>query len=95
MPLGAGSVLGAEAFTFTLKLQVGSTGNEVVELQKFLNNAGYDVGSTDGIFGARTVTGVMKFEVANNLAGMELWSGFELCSINRGARFLHFSQKYG
>jgi hypothetical protein len=66
---GTASVLGAESYTFTLKLQMGSTGNEVVELQKFLNNAGYDVGATDGIFGAKVEAAVVKFEVANNLVG--------------------------
>ena len=64
-----GQVLGAQSFHFTLKLKMGSTGNEVTELQKFLNAAGYDCGTVDGKFGAKTKAAVIKFELANKLIG--------------------------
>jgi len=67
---GVPDVLGAETFQFSLKLQEGSTGNEVTELQNFLNAAGYNVGVADGIFGSNVKAALVKFEVANNLKGM-------------------------
>ena len=62
-----GKVLGAETFHFTLRLKRGSTGNEVLELQKFLNVAGYNCGTPDGKFGFKTKLEVIKFQVANKL----------------------------
>jgi hypothetical protein len=64
-----GQVLGAEKFIFTLLLKMGSRGNEVIELQKFLNAAGYDCGIVDGIFGKLTKAAVIKFQLANGLVG--------------------------
>jgi len=64
-----GQVLGVESFNFTLTLRMGSKGNEVIELQKFLNNAGYSVGTADGKFGAKTKAAVIKFQIANKLKG--------------------------
>lgn len=64
-----GQVLGAQSFHFTLTLKKGSKGNEVTELQKFLNNAGYNVGTPDGQFGAKTKATVIKFQTANKLIG--------------------------
>lgn len=63
------AVLGVEKFNFTLLLKIGSKGNEVLELQKFLNNAGYDCGTADGKFGQKTKNAVIKFQKANNLIG--------------------------
>ena len=62
-----GKVLGVEKFIFTLLLKKGSTGNEVLELQKFLNNANYNVGTADGKFGAKTKASVIKLQIANKL----------------------------
>jgi peptidoglycan hydrolase-like protein with peptidoglycan-binding domain len=59
----------AAGFTFTLKIQRGSSGNEVLELQKFLNNAGYPCGTPDGKFGVKTKASLIKFQIANNLTG--------------------------
>ena len=64
-----GKVLGAESFNFTQPLQNGSSGNEVMELQKFLNGAGYDAGTVDGKFGSKTEVALTKFQVANGLVG--------------------------
>lgn len=60
-------VLGATAFTFTQRLQLGSTGNEVIELQKYLNSKGYNAGNADGKFGLNTMVAVGRFQMANGL----------------------------
>lgn len=64
---GSGAVLGTESFIFTQLLKRGSSGNEVVELQKFLNEAGYECGTADGKFGAKTEAAVIKFQTDNRL----------------------------
>ena len=65
----AGQVLGAEHFNFTQLMKNGSKGNEVMELQNFLNSAGYSVGTADGKFGAKTKAALIKFQTANKLKG--------------------------
>jgi len=70
-----GQVLGAESFHFTLRLLRGSTGNEVLELQKFLNAHGFIVSATGNgsighestYFGLKTELAVIKFQAANKL----------------------------
>jgi len=62
-----GKVLGAEAFNFTQFLSQGSKGNEVKELQKFLNEAGYNSGIIDGVFGQKTKSALVNFQTANGL----------------------------
>ena len=77
-PLPApGEVLGAETapkFIFTLFLKVGppysaTVQNEVMELQKFLNTAGFGPLVVDGKFGPMTKVAVIKFQLANGLKG--------------------------
>ncbi len=68
-PAPAGQVLGAQSFHFSLTLRQGSRGNEVKELQKFLSNAGYNVGTADGVFGAKVRAAVIKFQLAYKLKG--------------------------
>lgn len=48
-------------------LKRGSTGNPVRRAQYRLTAANYDVGGVDGIFGAKTETGVKKFQQDNGL----------------------------
>ncbi len=60
-----GQVLGAEKFIFTEYMKLGSKDGEVDELQKFLNDAGYDCGAVDGIFGTKTDACVRAFQKAN------------------------------
>lgn len=68
-------VLGAEKFVFTLFLKVGppynfsAQGNEVMELQKFLDAAGYGILVVDGKFGPLTKVALIKFQLANGLVG--------------------------
>lgn len=65
----SGSVLGANTFKFTQKIKNGSKGNEVSELQKFLNAKGYDCGKADGMFGKNTEGALKKYQLANKLDG--------------------------
>ena len=46
----------------------GSSGEAVRKLQELLNAKGYDCGSVDGIFGAKTKAAVQAFQEANSLA---------------------------
>jgi peptidoglycan hydrolase-like protein with peptidoglycan-binding domain len=49
-------------------LRKGSTGNPVRRAQKRLTLAGYDTGGVDGIFGAKTESGVKTFQGDQGLA---------------------------
>lgn len=60
-----GEVLGAEKFIFTQYMKLGSKNGEVDELQKFLNDAGYNCGAVDGIFGTKTDACVRAYQKAN------------------------------
>jgi hypothetical protein len=64
-----GQVLGAESYFFTLLLKRGTSGPEVLELQKFLNLKGFDSGLADGKFGPITQASVIRFQLANGLVG--------------------------
>ena len=66
-PSTGGQVLGAEKYNFTKTLRMGSTGDEVKELQKLLNSLGFDCGPVDGKFGIKTKQAVMKFQAANEI----------------------------
>jgi peptidoglycan hydrolase-like protein with peptidoglycan-binding domain len=59
LALTAGLVFSAavDAAIPTLSRQ-GSRGNEVTEIQNKLNELGYNVGTADGIFGAKTAQAV-------------------------------------
>jgi peptidoglycan hydrolase-like protein with peptidoglycan-binding domain len=48
-------------------LRRGDRSDDVAYLQGLLNDAGYDVGSADGIFGARTEAAVRQFQADNGL----------------------------
>ena len=48
-------------------LYLGSRGDDVVDLQRHLNDGGYDVGRSDGIFGPQTLAAVIEFQKAENL----------------------------
>ena len=45
----------------------GSTGNEVIQIQKKLKQWGYYTGDIDGIFGSKTKAAVEKFQKKNGL----------------------------
>ncbi len=78
IPHEEGQVLGAEKFIFTLLLKqttpppypkLTAYVNEIKELQKFLNTAGYKSGLVDGKFGPITKGAVIRFQLANGLKG--------------------------
>ena len=48
-------------------LLMGSSGNDVAELQKALNALGYEIGSADGVFGPITKNAVLAFQKSYNL----------------------------
>ena len=49
-------------------LKTGSSGDEVKTLQKRLNAAGFDCGSADGIFGAKTEAALKAFQESAGIA---------------------------
>ena len=51
----------------TRTLKLGLRGDDVKNLQTYLNANGYNVGVTDGIFGPKTKASVILFQKANNL----------------------------
>jgi hypothetical protein len=65
--LSNGEVLGAQSFHFSLDLKKGATGDEVTQLQNFLNKAGYNIGKADGKFGAKTKEALIQFEKAHKI----------------------------
>jgi peptidoglycan hydrolase-like protein with peptidoglycan-binding domain len=54
-------------FVFTQFLQYGSRGEEVRELQKYLNERGYGAGVADGVFGDKVEDAVIEFQIDNKL----------------------------
>ncbi len=64
-------------YTFTHNLKLKDTGEEVKELQKYLNTHGYPVaivgagslGNESTYFGVKTKTALIKFQLANMLVG--------------------------
>lgn len=73
---GSGTTTGAGCFTFTRDHQLGNTGGEVMEVQKFLNTHGAQVaasgagspGNESSYFGAKTKAAVAKFQAANGIS---------------------------
>ena len=49
-------------------LRTGSSGDDVVRLQKRLAAVGFDAGAADGIFGPKTEAALKAFQEANGLA---------------------------
>ena len=63
-----GEVLGASAFNFTKDLSVGSTGEDVIELQKILIAGGFlNIANPTDYFGALTKSALIKWQTKNNL----------------------------
>lgn len=48
-------------------LKYGSSGAEVVKLQKNLNGLAYNIGTPDGVYGAKTADAVKRFQLTNAL----------------------------
>lgn len=67
-------------FKFTIPLKLGSSGTDVIELQKKLKNLGYYSGKIDGGFGITTEKAVKAFQKAHKLD--------QLGSVGPGTRVL-------
>ncbi len=97
---GVGAVLGTtgraaqESASFpcvqTAVLRQGSKGGEVKEVQRRLKQWGYYDGSVDGIYGAKTVEAVKKFQRKNGLTadGIAGKSTYEALGMNDSAKAL-------
>ncbi|HVZ75932.1 MAG TPA: polysaccharide deacetylase family protein [Candidatus Paceibacterota bacterium] len=64
---GTGGSATSDGFVFTQTLQVGSTGNQVTELQKRLTAEGVYSGPITGYFGALTKAGVIAYQAKKGL----------------------------
>lgn len=62
-----GQVLGASTYFFTRELERGSTGDDVIELQKILISEGHLTGEPTGFFGPLTEAAVMKYQAVRGL----------------------------
>ena len=60
--------LGSVCSAIARNLTVGMKGQDVKDLQNFLNSKGYNVGKADGSFGPRTRSGLAKFQSANRIS---------------------------
>lgn len=60
----------SDGYVFTQFLNVGSQGNEVVELQKRLGQLGYFSGNDTGYFGALTAQAVEAFQSAHGISAV-------------------------
>lgn len=69
MQLVGGSGSGADGLSFPsyTTQRTGSTGTQVKAVQTLLNKQGYDAGTEDGIFGAKTESAVRLFQTARGL----------------------------
>ncbi|MDE7163267.1 MAG: spore cortex-lytic enzyme [Clostridia bacterium] len=103
---GVGAVLGTtgqaaqESASFpcvqTAVLRQGSKGGEVKEVQRRLKQWGYYNGSIDGIYGAKTVEAVKKFQRKNGLTadGIAGKSTYEALGMNDSAKALEGGKDY-
>jgi len=74
--LSGGSTSSGSCFTFTMNHQMGQTGSQVKEIQKFLNSHGAQVsaagagsmGNETTYFGAKTKAAVAKWQAANGVS---------------------------
>ncbi len=74
--LTGSTTTGGSSYTFTNDLTIGSTGTDVMELQKFLNAKGFQVsasgagspGQESTYFGALTASALARYQAANNIA---------------------------
>lgn len=88
--LGGGTTTPTTSFQFTRNLTVGSTGNDVKELQKFLNSKGFvvsvsgagSVGNESTYFGYNTKAALVKFQAANGISATGFFGPITMAKVN-------------
>ena len=79
-----GIVLGASTYQFNKKLAVGSRGDDVIELQKYLTKKGFYRGMLTGYFGPLTLATVKAFQKKNSIPETGLVGPLTRAVLNRG-----------
>lgn len=80
---GGGTVLGASTFNFTRFLTVGSTGDDVIELQKILIADGYlHIAAPTGFFGPLTLEAVKLYQAAHGIPTTGFVGPLTLAALN-------------
>ena len=78
-----GEVLGAASYNFTTDLTIGSTGQDVTELQTILIAAGYlKIGAPTGYFGSLTEAAVKLYQAANGIPATGYVGPLTLAALN-------------
>lgn len=83
-PAPAGEVLGASTYNFTRTLQIGSTGDDVTQLQQTLTNEGVYTGPITGFFGNLTQAGVMAYQAKYGIEQVGVVGPITLAQLNGG-----------
>ena len=78
-PLGGGGVTSVPT---EATLRPGTTGSSITDLQKALNQLGYDVGTADGNYGAATTAAVTAFQKDKGLTQDGVAGPTTLAAIN-------------
>lgn len=84
-PAPAGQVLGAATYNFAQLLQLGSTGNDVTQLQQLLTQEGVYAGPITGHFGPLTEAGVMAYQAKYGIAQVGVVGPLTLAQLNGGS----------
>lgn len=58
----------SSCYTFSSDLRLGSRGNDVVALQRFLLSKGYQIYGATGFYGTQTVAAVRSYQAANGIS---------------------------
>lgn len=80
-----GSVLGASIFVFNSNLAIGSSGNDVTELQNRLTTEGVYTGPITGYFGPLTMAGVKAFQLKYGIEQVGIVGPATRARLNQGS----------
>ena len=63
-------------------MKKGMRGEDIRQMQQMLNDAGFDCGTADGIFGAKTETALKEFQknhglTADGICGLQTWTALK------------------
>jgi hypothetical protein len=79
-----GQVLGASAFNFTSNLSLGSSGNDVTNLQNLLTQEGFYTGPVTGYFGPLTQAAVKAYQLKHGLPNTGFVGPLTRAQLNSG-----------